>query len=44
MPQELVDMMDEIWSFFFNFFYTIGERIKGLIFSVIPDEVLPSEN
>ena len=44
MPQELVDMMDEIWSFFFNFFYTLGERIKNLIFSVIPDEVLPSEN
>lgn len=30
MPQELVDMMDQIWTFFFNFFYTLGEKIKGI--------------
>lgn len=44
MPQELVDMMDQIWTFFFNFFYTLGDKIKSLVTSVIPKELLPTES
>ncbi|MGN1194915.1 MAG: hypothetical protein ACI4SB_05490 [Acutalibacteraceae bacterium] len=44
MPQELVDMMDQIWTFFFNFFYTLGDKIKGIVTSVIPKELLPTES
>lgn len=44
MPQELVDMMDQIWTFFFNFFYTLGEKIKGIVTSVVPPQLLPTES
>lgn len=43
MAQELLDMLDKIWAFFFNFFYTIGDKIKGIVTSVVPEEVLPTE-
>lgn len=43
MPQELVDMMDQIWTFFFNFFYTLGDKIKEIITSFVPEELLPIE-
>ncbi|MDD6528068.1 MAG: hypothetical protein PUF31_09765 [Oscillospiraceae bacterium] len=43
MAQELLDMLDKIWAFFFNFFYTFGDKIKGIVTSVVPEEVLPSE-
>ena len=44
MPQELVDMMDQIWTFFFNFFYTLGEKIKGIVTSFVPPQLLPTES
>lgn len=43
MAQELLDMLDKIWAFFFNFFYTLGDKIKGIISSAVPEEILPSE-
>ncbi|MGN1444269.1 MAG: hypothetical protein ACI4XE_10530 [Acutalibacteraceae bacterium] len=43
MAQELMDMLDQIWTFFFNFFYTLGDKIKGIVTSVVPEELLPSE-
>ena len=43
MQEELLTILDQIWTFFFNFFYTLGDKIKGIIASVVPDEILPTE-
>ena len=43
MAQELLYMLDHIWAFFFNFFYTLGDKIKGFIDSNIPEGILPTE-
>lgn len=43
MEQELINMLDQIWTFFFKFFYTLGDRIKGVVTSLVPEGILPSE-
>ena len=43
MAKELLDMLDHIWAFFFNFFYTLGDKIKEIVNSVVPEEILPTE-
>lgn len=43
MQEEFFTLLDQIWTFFYNFFFTLGDRIKGLINSVVPEEILPTE-
>lgn len=44
MQQEFVNMLDQLWAFFFNFFYTLGDKIRDLVSSVVPKGILPTES